>query len=367
VTVCRTRRCVGAAVLGLVLATRVYGATVTIVWDPNSEPDLTGYEVCARPAGGSCGSGIAIGSRTSWTFTGLLDNVQYYLAVRARNSAGASAWTQIGYLTPPPVPAGSEPSRSDFNADGWFDLLWQHRSNGQLAAWHLNGTAVVSARSFDPAAVDPGWNLSGSGDFNRDGKPDLIWHNEQTGEVGYWLMDGVFNYFSGGVPVLADARWRIASVRDLNGDGSPDIWWHNQVTGEMLVWYFDGTTLIGSGVPTPGPIADTNWKLRGTADFTGDGQPDALWHNEATGELRLWTLDGINLVSWKNLTPAFVWPNWKIAAVGDANMDSWPDIVWQNDATGELVLWTMVGADLVSDDDLSIPTADINWRIAGPR
>ena len=44
VTVYRARRCVGAAVLGLVLATRVYGATVTVVWDPNSEPDLTGYD-----------------------------------------------------------------------------------------------------------------------------------------------------------------------------------------------------------------------------------------------------------------------------------------------------------------------------------
>jgi FG-GAP-like repeat/Fibronectin type III domain len=367
VTFSRARHYLGAGVIGLALAARLDAATVSIAWDPNPEPDVTGYEVCARPASDACGSGIAIGNRTNWTFTALLDSVQYTFAVRARSSAGVSQWTEVGYFTPPPVPAGSEPSRGDFNSDGWFDLLWQHRSSGQLVAWHLNGTAVMWARVLNPTGVAPGWILTGSGDFNRDGKPDLVWHHVPTGQVVYWLMDGVLNYFAGDFPGPVDSNWRIASVRDLNGDENPDLWWHNQATGDMVVWYFNGTTLIGSAVPKPGRIADTNWKLRGTADFTGDGRPDALWHNEATGELRVWSLNGITAEWWENLNPAFVAPNWKIAAVGDATLDWWPDIVWQNEVSGELVLWTMVGTNLVRGDYLSIPTADVNWRIAGPR
>ena len=164
------------------------------------------------------------------------------------------------------------------------------------------------------------------------------------------------------------ANWRVASVRDLNGDGSPDIWWHNQTTGDMVVWYFNGTTYTHFGTPNPARIADINWKLRGTGDFNGDGRPDALWHNEATGELRVWFLNGLNVMSVTNLTPKYVASNWKVAAVGDVNRDGWPDIVWQNYVSGELVLWTMQGAkQLGGGAYLSIPVAAIDWKIVGPK
>jgi hypothetical protein len=303
-----------------------------------------------------------------WTFTGLSNSAQYVFAVRARNTAGsASGWAEISHVTPAPIPAGTEPTRSDFNSDGWFDILWQHRSNGQLVSWHLNAVNVAMARFLEPPAVAPGWRLSGSGDLNRDGKPDLIWHHEQSGQVVYWLMDGVLNYASGFLPGPVGGTWQVASVRDLNLDGNPDIWWHNQTTGDMAVWYMNGTTQVSTVTPSPGRVADTNWKLRGTADFNGDGRPDALWHNEGTGELRVWLLNGVGAFSAVNLSPGFVAPGWKIAAVGDANLDNWPDIVWQHETSGGLVLWRMVGTNLVSGDYLSIPVADINWKIVAPR
>jgi hypothetical protein len=359
-------RYVGAAVLMLALAVRADAATVTIAWDANPEAGIS-YDVCARLASSSCGSGVAIGNRTNWTFTGLQDNIQYFFAVRARNANGASAWAELGFRTPLPIPPGSEASRSDFNGDSWFDLLWQHNSNGQLVVWHLNATYVAWARFLEPPAVSPAWRLSGSGDFNKDGKPDLVWHNDQTGQVVYWLMDGIFNYSSGFFPGPVHPSWRIASIRDLNGDGNPDVWWHNQSTGDMAVWYFNGTTQIGSVLPNPSKVADVNWKLKGMADFNGDGKADALWHNEATGELRVWMLNGINAVSAANLNPAFVAPGWRISAVGDATMDNWPDIIWRNEQTGALVLWKMVGLNLISGEFLSIPTADLNWKIVAPK
>jgi hypothetical protein len=343
-------------------------ATVTLAWDPNPEPDVNNYNVFVRTAGGSFGQPIPVGNRTNWTFVGLLGNVQYYFAVQAQSPAGLSPLSQVTYVIPTPNAPGSEASRSDFNGDGRFDLLWQNSTTGQLSAWHMNGSTVLSYRVLTPSQVPPGWNLSGSADFSGDGKPDLVWHNPQTGDVSIWLMDGVMSYYTGayvwgGVP----SAWRITSVRDFNADGNPDIWWQNQTTGDMSVWYFNGTTMTHWTAPNPPRVADTNWKMRGSADFNRDGQPDALWHNEVTGEVSVWLLNGVNYVGGGYLTPKVVPANWKIVAVGDTNFDGWPDIVWRNDLTGELSLWAMQGTNAIWYGYLSIPSVDVSWKIVGPR
>jgi hypothetical protein len=307
-----------------------------------------------------------VGNRLNWTFTGLQANAQYYFAVQAQSPSGLSALSQIGYVVPSQNPAGSEASRSDFNSDGKFDILWQS-STGQLLAWHLNGTAVVGTRFLEPAQVAAGWNLSGAGDFSKDGKADLLWHNQQTGDLVFWLMNGIMSYSSGFLPGPVNSIWKIASVRDMNADGNPDIWWHNQATGDMIIWYFNGTTYQGQGTPSIPRIADTNWKLKGTADFDRDGRFDALWHNEATGELRFWRMNGASVLTLMPHSIGLVANDWKVAAIGDANNDLWPDIVWQNYTTGQLVLWAMQGTTIMSGAYLSTPVAALNWKIIGPK
>jgi hypothetical protein len=35
----------------------------------------------------------------------------------------------------------------------------------------------------------------------------------------------------------------------------------------------------------------TDWSIAGGADFNGDGQPDNIWQNKATGERALWLMN----------------------------------------------------------------------------
>ena len=79
----------------------------------------------------------------------------------------------------------------DFTADGKPDLIWQNQSTGQLYYWLMNGTAYVSSDYlYNGQAVDTNWKIVGIGDFNGDGKPDLVWQNQSTGQIYYWLMNG---------------------------------------------------------------------------------------------------------------------------------------------------------------------------------
>ena len=73
---------------------------------------------------------------------------------------------------------------------------------------------------------------------------------------------------------------------DFNDDGKPDLLWHNQVTGALNAWLLDNGTMTADPALTPDGIADTRWQVRGLADFNGDTHSDMLWQDQKTGDLR---------------------------------------------------------------------------------
>ncbi|PYV39503.1 MAG: VCBS repeat-containing protein, partial [Acidobacteria bacterium] len=79
----------------------------------------------------------------------------------------------------------------DFNSDGMADLVWQHRTTGQMGVWFMNGAAPKSTTLFTPFQVtDTNWKIVCTGDFNGDNKPDMVWQNQATGNIGVWFMNG---------------------------------------------------------------------------------------------------------------------------------------------------------------------------------
>ena len=54
---------------------------------------------------------------------------------------------------------------------------------------------------------------------------------------------------SSGFPGSADLSWTIQGVGDFNGDGKADILWRHS-SGLVYIWLLDGTSIIGSGSPS---------------------------------------------------------------------------------------------------------------------
>jgi hypothetical protein len=52
----------------------------------------------------------------------------------------------------------------------------------------MNGTTVTSWISL--GVIPTAWQIAGTGDFNGDGQPDILWQNTVTGERGVYLMNG---------------------------------------------------------------------------------------------------------------------------------------------------------------------------------
>jgi hypothetical protein len=179
-----------------------------------------------------------------WTMNGsTITSSAFVTSAGTRVQVGAS-WTIAGI--------------GDVNGDGDSDVVWRNSTTNELVGWLMNGSTVTSSGHFTSAgtAVNPdaSWSLAGVGDFNLDGNADLLWRSS-NGTLAEWLLNGstitsseqiTFN----GSRVQPDASWKMIEVGDFNGDGRSDLLWRNQNTGAMAEWLMNGSTITASISPT---------------------------------------------------------------------------------------------------------------------
>jgi hypothetical protein len=176
----------------------------------------------------------------------------------------------------------------DFNGDGKSDVLWLN-TNNTPAIWEMNGTSIIGSAALP--APPPSWHIAGTGDFNGDGKSDILWINDNN-TPAIWEMNGTSIIGAAALPA-PPSSWHIVGTGDFNGDGKSDILWQNS-SGTPAVWEMNGTSIINSiALPSPGPA----WQLEGTADFNGDGKSDLLFLDPSSGQVQIWLMNGTQVSS----------------------------------------------------------------------
>ena len=118
--------------------------------------------------------------------------------------------------------------------------------------WLMDGTNTTFVGAVGPFNPRPSWEIKGTGDFNGDGKSDIIWQGE-NGTAAMWLMDGPNATFVGAVGLVGfnpGPSWEIKGTGDFNGDGKSDIIWQGE-NGTAAMWLMDGTTATFVGAVGP--------------------------------------------------------------------------------------------------------------------
>jgi hypothetical protein len=177
--------------------------------------------------------------------------------------AGASSSGVLSAITDPDLTVLPPSLDLPWQTDG-TSIFFQNDS-GEVVIWEMNGTTVIGGGSLGNPG--PGWRVVGIGDFNGDGKSDILWRND-SGEVAIWEMNGTTVIGSGSLGNPGPS-WHAVGTGDFNGDGKSDILWQND-SGEVDIWEMNGTTVIGGGSPgNPGP----GWHLWAPAISTATAFP----------------------------------------------------------------------------------------------
>ncbi len=255
--------------------------------------------------------------------------------------------------------------RNDFNGDGRSDLLWRN-SNGQLSSWLGSGNGALIdnghiVNQFVPAA----WRIQGTADFNGDGRADILWRNV-NGQLSSWLGSGNGALIDNGSVVnqFVPLAWKIAGTGDFNGDGRADIVWRND-NGQLSEWLgtSNGGLIDNGGIVNQ--FVPTAWKIMGTGDFNADGFSDVLWRND-NGQLSQWlgSANGGLIDNGVNVNQMV--PNaWKISGTGDFNGDGFDDVLWRND-NGQLSEWLgSANGRLIDNGAVVNQFVPNSWKIAG--
>ncbi|MFF9977798.1 C40 family peptidase [Streptomyces erythrochromogenes] len=190
----------------------------------------------------------------------------------------------------------------DFNGDGKDDLVATEESSGKLYLYPGTGSGVGARKEIGSG----GWNgmkdLVG-GDFNGDAKADVVGVEKSTGQLWLYKGNGAGSIGGGGTRVLiGSGGWNgmhdLVGM-DINNDGKADIVGAETSTGKLFLYKSNGTGLnarteIGSG----------GWNgmndLTG-GDFTSNANDDLVGVEKATGKLYLYPGTGTGLGARKEI------------------------------------------------------------------
>ncbi|MET9414584.1 VCBS repeat-containing protein [Streptomyces klenkii] len=228
----------------------------------------------------------------------------------------------------------------DINDNGVPDLLARRKSDGHALVYWGKGDGGYT----NPTDLGAGWDqydaITGVGDINKNGVSDLLVRRKSDGHALVYWGKGDGGYTN---PTDLGAGWdqydAITGVGDINSNGVPDLMVRRKSDGHALIYWGKGD----GGYTNPTDLGagwDQYDTITGVGDINSNGVPDLMVRRKS---------DGHALIYWGKgdggyTNPTDLGAGWDqydtITGVGDINSNGVPDLMVRRKSDGHaLVYW----------------------------
>lgn len=185
----------------------------------------------------------------------------------------------------------------EFNGDGKADLLVSNLSRGEYDLYYSTGSGFSTPVQTEIVNYGNAYGPGISGDFNGDGLTDFMGYDNFSTRGNYqlYLCDGAGFQ----TPTLTDVTGgqdalgvKYQQSVDFNGDGKMDMaTWHTPLDNYRLnIWISNGTGFYPAVATSIERVVDV---LNEVGDFNGDGKSDMLiYHSPISSRMNLFLNSG---------------------------------------------------------------------------
>jgi hypothetical protein len=214
----------------------------------------------------------------------------------------------------------------DFNNDGKLDLAMANPDTSDSVSILLgDGTGGFTPATGSPIAVPGSPVQLAIGDFNHDGKLDLVTANFLGNNLTTLLGDGAGG-FTVGDTISTGLGPNFVAVGDFNNDGRDDLVYTDNTTNTANIVL--ATAAGGFSAVTPAPATDGGPNAVAIGDFNRDGKLDLAIANSLSNDVTVLTGNGDGTFAADATVGVGRLP--KAIVIGDFNHDGIQDLATTN-------------------------------------
>jgi hypothetical protein len=245
----------------------------------------------------------------------------------------------------------------DFNGDGKLDIAATNYESNTISIFTGDGTGNFTLTATYGTGGEPDSVVTA--DFNHDGKADLAVTDFSGDDVQVFLGKGDGTFLSPlNNPTPGGSQPDALAVGDFNGDGKLDLVYANYGSDNISVLLGNGDGTFGSHIDTPVNLASGSPGSVAVADFNGDGRLDVVVGSVYDSVVTL--LDGNGDGTFQAPQQFATGPASTFVTVADFNGDGLPDVAAADAGTAPGSI-----PNEVTVLDSSAPTGD-SLSLSGP-
>ena len=223
----------------------------------------------------------------------------------------------------------------DFDGDGRDDILVRNAHTSEYIYYAINGS-----RATEHPILRLSYRYAGVGDFDGDGRDNLLLRHPESGEFYYYQIEENTLWR---IKATTNFEYRAVGVGDFDGDGRrDDLLLRHVHNGGWIYYVIDRHQ---ARLRRVGITRNSAYGLAGIGDLDGDGRDEVVLRHVRVGNWVYYVIDGHRVTLRRvGMTRN---PLYGPSGVGDLDGDGRHEVLLRHAATGAWISYTIHGSRAV--------------------